>query len=285
MHTHTHIHAHTKTGLVVVGDDFTMSSDQDWEAVKKACKFTTADEWNLSCPLPAAGTFESVLEKLKREQKEIKHQAMARYEIKAIKLMEEQPSFHNRKRRRRLNREDDDDADDAHNAPGIPSLSESHGDGDGGVHAVPTSTRALADNISEDGWISNEEEKERIAVMRDHELARMIQIQDDEDDLEDLLKIVLSDMRPTDKHKEQQQMVAKWVDGILKDLYGHIAKCTRYGSSVCGLACKNADLDLTFSPACAGLQKYDPVQQLRRISLELRKVESLKSQPAAKFRL
>ena len=268
-----------------MGDDCTMSTDSDWEAVKKACKFRTADKWKLSLPLPAAGTFESVFDKLKREQKECKDQEMARYEFEAIKLMEEQPSFHNQKRRRRPNREDDDDTDEAQNALGLPSFSESHGDGDGGVDAVPASARSLADDISEDGWISNDEEKERIAVMRDHELARMIQLQDDEVDLEVLLKRVLCDMQPKDNLKIQQQMVAKWVDSILKDLYGPAAKCTPYGSSVCGLACKNADLDLTFTPACAGLHGYDKVEELRHIAKELRKVEILKSQPAAKLTL
>jgi len=262
-----------------------MSTDSDWEAVKKACKFKKADKWKLSLPLPAAGTFESVLDKLKREQKERKDQAMARYEFEAIKLMEEQPSFRNQKRRWRLNREDGDDADEAQNAPGLPSIVKSHGDGDGGADVAPASARALADDISEDGWNSNVAEEERIAVMRDDELARMIQIPDDRSDPEDLQVQVLSEMQPPKKLQEQQQMVAKWVDGILKDLYGPEAECTSYGSSVCGLAGKNADLDLTFTPACAGLHGYIKIEELKQISKALRKVEILKSQLAAKFTL
>jgi len=82
-------------------------------------------------------------------------------------------------------------------------------------------------------------------------------------DLEDLLKGVLSAMHPPDILKQEQQLVIKLLDCTLNDLYGPAAKCTQYGSTVCGLAGKDADIDLTFTPPCAGLHGYDRVDILR----------------------
>mmetsp|Transcript_28537 Transcript_28537/g.45829 ORF Transcript_28537/g.45829 Transcript_28537/m.45829 type:complete len:1349 (-) Transcript_28537:902-4948(-) len=304
-------------GLIVVGDDCTMSTDSDWEAVKKACKFRTADKWKLSLPLPAAGTFESVLDKLKREQKERKDQAMARYEFEAIKLMEEQPCFRNKKRHPKPLREQD--PDDTHNLLGIPPLaectppdggggSEKDEDGDEDVYLEsmsPLNGRAsLHDNcgvVTEDavqrkrrveseadcapasaptpypatgdetqatpeGNLQLGKENVRLAAMqRDHELAQSMQIGENAAYLDDMMQHMLETMRPTAVLEQRHAEVMKHLNTILKDIFGPDAFCTAYGSSVCDLAGKDADLDLTFTPAYAA----DKEEVLRTISKEL----------------
>jgi len=80
-------------GLVVVGDDYTMTNDDDWKAVRNACERSNADEWRPLQPLPIAGTFETVMDQLKCLQMRKREDALAQQEIDAVKLMEHQPSF------------------------------------------------------------------------------------------------------------------------------------------------------------------------------------------------
>lgn len=80
-------------GLVVVGDDSTMSNDGDWHAVRLACESSVAEDWRPSQPLPAAGSFETVMDQLKGLQMRKREEALAQQEIDAVKLMEHQPSF------------------------------------------------------------------------------------------------------------------------------------------------------------------------------------------------
>jgi hypothetical protein len=77
-------------GLVVVGDDSTLTSDEDWRAVRNACKLQVPAEWQATRPLPAVGTFESVMDAL-RGLKEQKRDAAAAAD--AVRLMQAQPSF------------------------------------------------------------------------------------------------------------------------------------------------------------------------------------------------
>jgi hypothetical protein len=77
-------------GLVVVGDDSTLTSDEDWRAVRNACTLQVPAEWQATRPLPAVGTFESVMDAL-RGLKEQKRDAAAAAD--AVRLMEAQPSF------------------------------------------------------------------------------------------------------------------------------------------------------------------------------------------------
>jgi len=80
-------------GLVVVGDDITMSNDEDWKAIRNACESSVAAEWRPAQPLPIDGTFESVMDQLKGLQMRKREEALAQQEIDAVKLMEHQPSF------------------------------------------------------------------------------------------------------------------------------------------------------------------------------------------------
>ena len=80
-------------GLVVVGHADTLSYDDDWRAVRDACEANFPAEWQPRLQLPAAGSFETVMDQLKSLQMRKREEALANQEIDAVKLMEHQPSF------------------------------------------------------------------------------------------------------------------------------------------------------------------------------------------------
>ncbi len=81
-------------------------------------------------------------------------------------------------------------------------------------------------------------------ALRDHEMARQ---EEDEPRLEALVRGVLQELRPTTSFQHRQNRLFQRLDRILKELWPH-ALLEIFGSSVCSLAGKNSDLDMTFSP-------------------------------------
>jgi len=84
-------------------------------------------------------------------------------------------------------------------------------------------------------------------ALRDHEMARQLQMEEDEPRLEALVRGVLQELRPTTSFQHRQNRLFQRLDRILKELWPH-ALLEIFGSSVCSLAGKNSDLDMTFSP-------------------------------------
>jgi hypothetical protein len=80
-------------GLVVVGDDGTLAHDNDWAQVRAACECNVVADWQPAQALPAAGTFETVLDQLRGLQMRKREEALAQQEVDAEKLMQQQPSF------------------------------------------------------------------------------------------------------------------------------------------------------------------------------------------------
>ena len=59
---------------------------------------------------------------------------------------------------------------------------------------------------------------------------------------------VLHDLQETAVCQHRQKRLTQRLDRILKDVYGEQAVLKVFGSTVCSLACKNSDLDMTFTP-------------------------------------
>jgi DNA polymerase sigma len=77
--------------------------------------------------------------------------------------------------------------------------------------------------------------------------ARRLQMGKDEPRLEALVRGVLQELRPTPSFQHRQGRLFQRLECILKELWPH-ALLEIFGSSVCSLAGKNSDLDMTFSP-------------------------------------
>jgi len=105
---------------------------------------------------------------------------------------------------------------------------------------------------------------------RDHELARRLQLEEDQPRLDALVRGVLHELRPTPSFQHRQNRLFQRLDRLLKELFGPHALLEIFGSSVCNLAGKSSDLDMTFSPGFPerlGLSEKKSV--LRKVSKAL----------------
>ena len=72
-------------GLIVVGNDGTMSCCDDWKRVRQSCKTMHRSEWTPSKPVPALGTFESVMDAIKDIKRQQREEAAAMMEEERAK--------------------------------------------------------------------------------------------------------------------------------------------------------------------------------------------------------
>jgi terminal uridylyltransferase len=81
---------------------------------------------------------------------------------------------------------------------------------------------------------------------------------------------VLHDLQETAVCQHRQKRLTQRLDRILKDVYGEQAVLKVFGSTVCSLACKNSDLDMTFTPGRSkSLSISEKKTALRKVAKEL----------------
>lgn len=88
--------------------------------------------------------------------------------------------------------------------------------------------------------------------------------------VEDVCASLLADLLPTHNCRQRQNRLIQRLERILQDMYGPHAKLDVFGSTVCNLAGRSSDLDMTFTPGFPQrLSLGDKKLQLRKISKAL----------------
>ena len=111
-----------------------------------------------------------------------------------------------------------------------------------------------------EGWDDRELSAEarldtKKAGLSDEEVARCRSIAQDPRRFEEAIERVLADLQPCVDKLRRQDLLVKSLDGIFKGVYGQKAKLEVFGSTICDLAGKGSDLDLTSRTrrtCCAG---------------------------------
>jgi DNA polymerase sigma len=105
------------------------------------------------------------------------------------------------------------------------------------------------------------------AMRRDAELARKMQIEEEAPRFDSIIKSVVADLQPTPNCHHRQTRLIQRLERILKDIYGPKVQLEVFGSTVCNLAGKSSDLDMTFSPGLQHrLNLSDKKQVLRKLA-------------------
>lgn len=218
-------------GLIVVGDDETMSNDEDWLAVFRAASQSVAHDWLPTHPMPAAGSFETVMDHLMSLQVQKREKALAQQEVDAVKLMERQLSFRSKSPskgkhpERLVNGAFGAKAKAVRSWASLPSVVSWNTSGQ-----QPSSLQeGYADKVTRN--LAAEENERHEAIRRDHELARSMQIEEDLPRLERIIVRLLDDhLEPSEHITKRQDSLIEHLDGIFKDIYGPCARLTGYGS-------------------------------------------------------
>jgi len=112
--------------------------------------------------------------------------------------------------------------------------------------------------------------QEQQQVRNDHAIARSMQIREDAPRLEDMVRSVVADLQPTPSCQQRQHHLITRLERIFQQLYGHKVQLEVFGSTVCNLAGKSSDLDMTFTPGFPKrLNLSEKKSVLRRVSKAL----------------
>jgi len=227
----------SRYGLIVVGDDRTLCADRNWLAVRRACQGTGPDDWQPLLPLPLAGSFETVMDHLKKLQMHKKEEALAQQEVDALKLMECQVSFRTKKLSR-FSKSSYTPGKSKHDAglgkqginvgivwASLPSVVSWNISGRQPVSlAIQSQAGMFHPNLPEEMLRLD-------AIRRDHELAHRLQIEEALPRLERAIQNLIADLLPSPDLLQWQACLIAKLDSILKDIYGPFARLQAYGSS------------------------------------------------------
>jgi DNA polymerase sigma len=91
-------------------------------------------------------------------------------------------------------------------------------------------------------------EEDRSQLQGDQELARSLQIEEEAPRLDSIVTSVIADLQATSRCQHRQSRLVQRLGSILKNIFGPSVLLEVFGSTVCNLAGKNSDLDMTFTP-------------------------------------
>ena len=126
-------------------------------------------------------------------------------------------------------------------------------------------------NLSAQMLKAREEARRQQAILRDEEVARGMQMEQDSARLEPIIHGVLAHLAPDQEKSRRQDGLVLRLERFVKGLYGAQATLEVFGSTVCQHAGKSSDLDVTLTPAFSHrLNLEEKKKVIRAVSKGLR---------------